>query len=180
MSSYPAIPHDQNSANRKQHYLLNTMKPPKACHECRRTKRKCTRISGRVGDSCDQCRATLADLRAVSHLLSNLPHAEPPRSFHLGPEYARERKSWLDQLGGWLMPALPAMRAATIAVALTLGGLTAYRVAMGRGAPAPALRESQTGADLGVPGCSRRWRLDGPPGGRHQPPRGARATRPKP
>ncbi|KAF5543830.1 hypothetical protein FMEXI_6889 [Fusarium mexicanum] len=33
------------------------MKPPKACHECRRTKRKCTRQSGRIGDSCDQCQA---------------------------------------------------------------------------------------------------------------------------
>lgn len=33
------------------------MRPPKACYGCRRSKRKCTRRSGRVGDACDQCQA---------------------------------------------------------------------------------------------------------------------------
>lgn len=33
------------------------MRPPKACHRCRQSKRKCTRRSGRVGDACDQCQA---------------------------------------------------------------------------------------------------------------------------
>lgn len=35
----------------------NTMRPPKACHRCRQSKRKCTRRSDRVGDACDQCLA---------------------------------------------------------------------------------------------------------------------------
>lgn len=33
------------------------MRPPKACHRCRQSKRKCTRQSERVGDACDQCQA---------------------------------------------------------------------------------------------------------------------------
>ncbi|KAM0199743.1 hypothetical protein ACHAQI_011907 [Fusarium lateritium] len=60
------------------------MKPPKACHECRRSKRKCTRRSGRVGDSCDQCQmknlrctASLANVPPRTHTL--LPNSSPPR-----------------------------------------------------------------------------------------------------
>ncbi|KAM5362598.1 hypothetical protein ACJA88_013955 [Fusarium oxysporum] len=60
------------------------MKPPKACHECRRTKRRCTRRSGQVGDSCDQCQlkslkctASLANVPARTHAL--LPNPSPTR-----------------------------------------------------------------------------------------------------
>ncbi|KAF5536721.1 hypothetical protein FPHYL_12931 [Fusarium phyllophilum] len=42
------------------------MKPPKACTECRRTKRKCTRQNGQLGDSCDQCQ--LKHLKCTSCL----------------------------------------------------------------------------------------------------------------
>ncbi|CAG9952184.1 unnamed protein product [Clonostachys rosea f. rosea IK726] len=63
------------------------MKPLKACHECRRSKRKCTRRSGQVGDSCDHCQvknlkctASLANVPPRGHaLLPNLnptPHQE--------------------------------------------------------------------------------------------------------
>lgn len=76
-------PDDPNSSNR-EFITLNTMKPPKACHECRRTKRRCTRRSGQVGDSCDQCQmkslkctASLANVPARTHAL--LPNPSPTR-----------------------------------------------------------------------------------------------------
>ncbi|KAM0189097.1 hypothetical protein ACHAPI_010242 [Fusarium lateritium] len=60
------------------------MKPPKACHECRKTKRKCTRPSGQIGDPCDQCQvknlrctASLANVPPRIHTL--LPNSSPPR-----------------------------------------------------------------------------------------------------
>ncbi|KAF9772399.1 hypothetical protein IL306_009895, partial [Fusarium sp. DS 682] len=66
----------------RHYYSLNTMKPPKACHECRRTKRKCTRRSGRVGDSCDQCQmkslkctGSLTNVAPRTHAL--LPNLSP-------------------------------------------------------------------------------------------------------
>lgn len=52
------------------------MRPPKACHGCRQSKRKCTRRSGRVGDACDQCHLSLAN--APARRLPLLPRSESP------------------------------------------------------------------------------------------------------
>lgn len=59
------------------------MRPPKACHGCRQSKRRCTRRSGRVGDACDQCQArnlkcagSLTSASARRHPL--LPRSESP------------------------------------------------------------------------------------------------------
>lgn len=61
----------------------HTMRPPKACHRCRQSKRKCTRRSGRVGDACDQCQAK--NLKCAGALTSAparplplLPRSESP------------------------------------------------------------------------------------------------------
>lgn len=59
------------------------MRPPKACHGCRQSKRKCTRRSGRVGDACDQCQAKNlkcagALTSASARRLPLLPRSESP------------------------------------------------------------------------------------------------------
>ncbi|VUC33639.1 unnamed protein product [Clonostachys rosea] len=58
------------------------MKPLKSCHECRRSKRKCTRRSGQIGESCDHCQvknlkctASLANVPPRGHAL--LPKLNP-------------------------------------------------------------------------------------------------------
>lgn len=57
------------------------MKTPKACNECRRSKRKCSRRDGRVGDSCDQCQ--VKNLRCTA----SLANADlPPRVHSLLPK----------------------------------------------------------------------------------------------
>ncbi|KAF5662338.1 hypothetical protein FCIRC_11557 [Fusarium circinatum] len=73
------------------------MKPPKTCHECRRTKRKCTRQSGRIGDSCDQCQAkklkctgslTRAPFRAPALLPNSSPTQQQVGSIDIPIEVA--------------------------------------------------------------------------------------------
>ncbi|KAF5655842.1 hypothetical protein F25303_323 [Fusarium sp. NRRL 25303] len=57
------------------------MKTPKACNECRRSKRKCSRRDGRVGDSCDQCQ--VKNLKCTA----SLANADlPPRVHSLLPK----------------------------------------------------------------------------------------------
>jgi hypothetical protein len=77
--------------------------------------------------TCPECRATLGDMQVLASLLQELPEIRPPRSFQLGPEHVRQPSFW-SRLGAMLMPMLPAMRAATVALALMLGGVTAFRV----------------------------------------------------
>ena len=77
--------------------------------------------------SCAGCRATLDDLRVVSQILRQTTPVPVPRSFQLGPEYARRRPS-----SGWiarLLPLLPAMRGATLVLLLAFGTVSAYRIA---------------------------------------------------
>ena len=78
--------------------------------------------------TCESCRTRLTDLRVVARIVSQLPFVPAPRSFQLGHEHLRSRRSLIDRVGAALMPALPTLRAATVAIALMLGGLTAFRV----------------------------------------------------
>ena len=74
--------------------------------------------------TCDDCRRELAELRATVALVRGLPQYAARRSFQLGLEYARSAA----RPGGWvarLLPALPAVRAATVAVAVLLVAVTA-------------------------------------------------------
>ncbi|KAG5655693.1 hypothetical protein KAF25_009192 [Fusarium avenaceum] len=50
------------------------MRPPKACHGCRQSKRKCTRRSNQVGDPCDQCSSK--NLKCAATLINF--SAQPP------------------------------------------------------------------------------------------------------
>jgi anti-sigma factor RsiW len=71
--------------------------------------------------ACELCQTEFQSLRATTVLMRGLPEMRPARSFHLGPEFAKNTRgavgsSWLTRMLG-LMPAL---RAATAAVAMLL------------------------------------------------------------
>jgi len=71
---------------------------------------------------CRECRRELAELRATANLLRGLPQYRPRRSFVMTPEEAPARRR------GWaarLLPALPALQAAAVVVALLLIAVTA-------------------------------------------------------
>jgi hypothetical protein len=78
--------------------------------------------------ACDRCAARLSELTAISTLLSSLPEPRRPRSFQLDSTHARKPTSFWQRFGSALLPALPAMRAGTIAIALAFASVTAYRV----------------------------------------------------
>jgi hypothetical protein len=70
--------------------------------------------------NCASCQEELRTLRATTLLLRSLPEPRPARSFQLGPDYALERRTegprWLNRL----LSGMPALRAATAAVAMLL------------------------------------------------------------
>lgn len=83
-----------------------------------------TAATGHIA-ACPDCRRELAELRATVSLLGGLPQYRPRRSFTLGSEYAHPvRTNRLIRL----LPMLPALRAATIAVFLLLVGVGAADV----------------------------------------------------
>lgn len=72
--------------------------------------------------TCPACGRELAELRATVALLRELPQYLPRRSFQLGSEHARRAARGIG-FAGWferLVPALPALRIATVAVAVLL------------------------------------------------------------
>lgn len=71
---------------------------------------------------CLLCRGELAELRATVALLRGLPQYAPRRSFRLGPEHAGPAARAEGRLLR-LLPALPALRAATVAVAVLLAAV---------------------------------------------------------
>lgn len=73
-------------------------------------------------EGCDACRRDLAELRATVSLLSGLPQYRPRRSFELGPEHASEVQP---SRFARFLPWVPALRAASLAVALLLVVVTA-------------------------------------------------------
>jgi hypothetical protein len=77
---------------------------------------------------CDHCQQLLTELQFLAGLLRELPEADVPRSFQLDRKYAMAREPVWRRWGGMLLPLLPAMRAGTLALALALGGVTAYRI----------------------------------------------------
>lgn len=80
-------------------------------------------------EACAGCRRQLAELRAVSAMLRALPAPRPRRSFQLGPQHERRAASFGTRVGAWLLPALPALRASTVAVALLLAAVSIRNVA---------------------------------------------------
>lgn len=81
---------------------------------------------------CSDCRRELTELRATVLLLNDLPRYEPRRSFQISPRQLRTapEDSW-----AWftrLLPALPALRTATMAVAILLMAVSAGDVLVHR------------------------------------------------
>lgn len=103
--------------------------------------------------TCASCTEALEGFRAISLLLSGLPEPRLQRSFQLSPEMAFGRGSLIDRLGAWLMPALPALRAATVAIALLLVASIAGDLLTEPSSTGPVMEESvprvaQTAAPL--------------------------------
>jgi len=88
---------------------------------------------------CAACRGELAELRATVALLRGLPQYAPRRSFRLGAEHAGAAARAEGRLARWL-PALPALRAATAAVAvLLLVAVAGDLASSSRDDPSPAV-----------------------------------------
>jgi hypothetical protein len=68
---------------------------------------------------CERCAAELRSLEATVSLYRALPLARPARSFQLTPEMAEKRSFWAG-LAAKLIPAVPALRTATVAIAILL------------------------------------------------------------
>lgn len=79
-------------------------------------------------DACGVCRSIYLELSATQELLRALPAPLPRRSFGLGPEYARSNHTLWSRFANALLPALPALRAATFAVALLLAAVSLRNV----------------------------------------------------
>lgn len=77
---------------------------------------------------CDTCQTHLAELRGMLAMLRALPEPAPNRSFHLGPEHVKSGASPWSRLAALLLPALPALRTATVAVALLLAAVSIRNV----------------------------------------------------
>jgi hypothetical protein len=85
--------------------------------------------------SCDECAERYQTLQSTVSALKAAPGLAPRRSFQLTPEQAKipqKPPSWLDRFSEWLVPGVPVIRAATLAVALLLLSVTAIDYATHR------------------------------------------------
>jgi hypothetical protein len=81
--------------------------------------------------SCADCTERYQTLLATGSALQAAPSLMPRRSFQLSPEQAKipeKQPSWFDRFANWIVPGVPAVRAATLAVALLLISVTAIDV----------------------------------------------------
>jgi hypothetical protein len=112
---------------------------------------------------CGACAALLEELRAAKTMLSSLPRRTPPRSFVLGPEYARERPAPRPRWSSMALAPAAAMSLFLALVAVDLGAfssgdsgadmLTMRSSEMAENdAPAPMM--APVPADSGQPGAA--------------------------
>lgn len=106
--------------------------------------------------ACAECDERYRTLLATVSALKQAPSLMPRRSFQLTPEQARlpeKQPSWLDRFAERILPGVPALKAATIAVALLLVSVTAFDVLTNQSGQSD--RSSETSvlreADLPVP-----------------------------
>lgn len=81
--------------------------------------------------SCADCEERYRTLQATVHALQSAPSLLPRRSFQLSPEQAKlapKKPTLLDRFSEWIVPGVPAIRAATLAIALLLLSVTAIDV----------------------------------------------------
>jgi hypothetical protein len=81
---------------------------------------------------CPDCRDELVALRTTVVLLRGLPEYRPRRSFQLQPDQIAATRPWWERLGLRILPALPALRVATVAAALLLVAVSAGEVIQDR------------------------------------------------
>lgn len=92
--------------------------------------------------TCRDCRRELTELRSTVALLNGLPDYRPRRSFQLAPERIAATRPWWERLGFRLLPALPALRAATVAAAILLVSVSAGEIVRDRTGNHPAPPEA--------------------------------------
>lgn len=81
--------------------------------------------------TCAKCDERYRTLLATVSALRSAPSVMPRRSFQLTPEQAKlpaKKPSWFDRFSEWIVPGVPAIRAATLAVALLLLSVAAIDV----------------------------------------------------
>ncbi len=81
--------------------------------------------------ACPECEERYQSMLATVTALKQAPSVMPRRSFQLTPEQAKlpeKQPSWLDRFAERLLPGVPAIKAATIAVALLFISVTAFDV----------------------------------------------------
>lgn len=81
--------------------------------------------------TCQECDERLQTLRAVVFAMQQAPSLLPRRSFQLTPDQAKlpeKTPSWIDRFAERILPGVPAIKLATIAVALLLVSVTAFDV----------------------------------------------------
>jgi anti-sigma factor RsiW len=88
--------------------------------------------------TCRDCRRELTELRATVVVLNRLPQYRPRRSFQLTPERIAAMRPWWERFGFRLLPALPALRVATVAAAILLVAVSAGGVIRERSTNQPA------------------------------------------
>jgi anti-sigma factor RsiW len=81
--------------------------------------------------TCTECDERYRTLLATVSALKSAPSVMPRRSFQLTPDQAKlppKAPSWFDRFSEWIVPGVPAIRAATLAIALLLLSVTAIDV----------------------------------------------------
>ncbi len=81
--------------------------------------------------SCQECDAHYEALLATVTALKQAPSLMPRRSFQLTPEQAKRPESVpsrFDRFADWIVPGIPVIKLATIAVALLFISVTAFDV----------------------------------------------------
>ncbi len=125
-------------------------------------------------DSCQDCDARYRALLATVTALKQAPSLMPRRSFQLTPEQAKRPDpvpSRIDRFADWIVPGIPVIKLATIAVALLFISVTAFDVLTNQSGqddinqstalqrdsdlPAPAVQNAQSEAtEAPIPGDS--------------------------
>lgn len=109
-----------------------------------------TRLSTHLA-SCAACEREIAQLRSTIALLGSLPSHRPRRSFQLTEDQVRTSTPWWERLGFRLMPALPALRTATVAAALLLVAVSVGDILWDRSGTTPVVREAAPDATVAPP-----------------------------
>lgn len=103
--------------------------------------------------TCVDCVERLQALEATVTALQQAPSLMPRRSFQLTPKQAQlpqPTPSWLDRFAQRLVPGLPAIRAATLAVILLLLSVTAIDIITHRNSTSEPVSTVQMSREIGA------------------------------